>query len=48
MLGQTSPVWLDIQNRVIQKLKAIIPKLPSLQIPFKGRKILQTNISQEF
>ncbi len=47
-LRKISPPWSDLHRRAILKLKEVVQNLPPLKIPDKGKRILQTDASDEY
>ena len=48
MLRKDAPSWSSEQTTVVKILKNLTQDLPPLQIPSQGRRILQTDASDEF
>ena len=48
LLKKTPPEWNSIHTEAVQKLKRLVEKLLPLQIPRLGKRILQTNASDEY
>ena len=49
LITEKSPLeWNPILTEVVQQLKKLAEKLPSLQIPGLGKRILQTDASDEY
>ncbi|PKI60550.1 hypothetical protein CRG98_019026 [Punica granatum] len=48
MLKKDAPSWGTSQTKAIKELKAQLQSLPPLQIPYTGKRILQTNASDRY
>ena len=48
LLKKTPPEWNSIHTEAVQQLKRLAEKLLPLQIPRPGKRILQTNASDEY
>uniref|UniRef100_A0A1J3EQA9 Reverse transcriptase n=1 Tax=Noccaea caerulescens TaxID=107243 RepID=A0A1J3EQA9_NOCCA len=48
MLSKNPPLWATRQTDAVKKLKLDIQKLPTLQIPSSGTRILQTDASDKY
>ena len=48
MLKKNPPPWSEEQTHVIKALKKDTQSLPALQIPSNGKRILQTDASDQF
>ncbi|KAK9032984.1 hypothetical protein V6N11_018026 [Hibiscus sabdariffa] len=48
MLKKEPPRWSTAQSKAIKTLKEILQKLPPLQIPSDGKRILQTDASDKY
>ena len=48
LLKKTPPKWNSIHTEAVQQLKRLVEKLLPLQIPRPGKRILQTNASDEY
>ncbi|KAM7496893.1 hypothetical protein LguiA_021307 [Lonicera macranthoides] len=48
LLKKSPPPWSEAQTQAVKNLKALTTKLPDLQIPSTGQRILQTDASNEY
>ena len=48
IVKKSPPEWNPIHTEVVQQLKKLAEKLPSLQIPGPGKRILQTDARDEY
>ena len=48
LLKKSPPKWNSAHTEAVQQLKRLSEKLPPLQIPGPGKRILQTNASDEY
>ena len=48
LLKKSPPEWNSIHTKAFQQLKKLAEKLPPLQIPGTGKRILQTDASDEY
>ena len=48
LLKKNPPKWNSIHTKVVQQLKRLAKKLPSLQIRGLGKRILQTDASDKY
>ena len=48
LLKKSPPEWNSAHTEAVQQLKRLSKKLPPLQIPGPGKRILQTNASDEY
>ena len=48
LLKKTPPEWNSVHTEALQQLKRLVEKLPLLQIPGPGKRILLTNASDKY
>ncbi|KAK9985582.1 hypothetical protein SO802_030533 [Lithocarpus litseifolius] len=48
LLKKSPPEWNSVHTEAVQQLKKLAEKLPPLQIPRPGKRILQTDASDEY
>ena len=48
LLKKSPPEWNSVHTKAVQQLKKLVEKFPPLQIPRPGRRILQTDASDEY
>ncbi|KAL0013805.1 hypothetical protein SO802_000874 [Lithocarpus litseifolius] len=48
LLKKSPPEWNSVHTKAVQQLKKLAEKLPPLQIPGPGKRILQTDASNEY
>ena len=48
LLKKSPPEWDSVHTEAVQQLKKLAEKLPPLQIPGTGKRILQTDASDEY
>ena len=48
LLKKNSPKWNSVHTKTVQQLQRLVEKLPPLQIPRPGKRILQIDASDEY